>query len=122
VQPISGTVVHRVLVLTAIACCALVAASFVLFARDQLAGASKHQQNEVVSSTPVAPHPAPRLPRPEAQPRRFIDGAAQTLTSPFRSIVESDNPWVTRGIPALFAFLVYGVGLGYLARYSNGWS
>jgi len=118
-------VIHRILVLVAIGCCGLVLASFALFARDQLAGASKHQQSALVvtrpSVTQVAPPPPPRH-RVKRQPRRFIDNAADTLTSPFHSIVQSDNQWVLRGAPTVFALLVYGVGLGYLARYTRGLS
>ena len=116
-----GAVIHRALVVTAFVCCALVAASFVLFARDELAGASKHQQNEIASATPRAT-PGPKPIREEGQPRRTIDSAAHVLTTPFRSIVQSDSQWVQRGLPTIFALLLYGAGLGYLARYSRGWS
>jgi hypothetical protein len=58
----------------------------------------------------------------KAQPRRFIDGAAHTLTAPFRSIVHSNNQWVLHAIPTFFALLLYGAGIGFLARYSSGFS
>jgi hypothetical protein len=113
-------VVHRGLVIVAWICCFFVVASFSLFALDQIAGASKHQQTLITSSSTVTPIP------PEAkhhgQPRQFIDDVAHTLTSPFGSIVQSDSQWVLRGIPTIVAVLVYGVGLGYLARFSRGWS
>ncbi len=112
-------VIHRILVLLALACSALVLISFALFARDQLAGASKHQQSELASGTSPVPGTLPAI-HHVAQPRRFIDGAAHTLDSPFASIVQSDTPWVVRGVPTIFALLVYGIGLGYLARYSSG--
>jgi hypothetical protein len=111
------SVLSRALRLTASACCLLVVASFALFARDQVAGASQHQQTELVAGASAsAPSNAPS--KPHAQPRRFIDDAAKTLTAPFDAIVRSSNPWVKHGLPALFALLVYGLGLGYLARYS----
>jgi hypothetical protein len=116
-----ASVIHRVLVLTALACCALVVVSFTLFARDQIAGASKHQQNELASGAPLTPPPI-QVPRQVAQPRRFIDAAYRTLTSPFRSIVQSDSQWVLHGVPTICALLVYGLGLGYLARFSRGLS
>jgi hypothetical protein len=116
-----GAVIHRALLVTALVCCALVAASFVLFARDELAGASKHQQNEIASATPAAT-PGPKPIHEEGQPRRTIDTAAHVLTTPFRSIVQSDSQWVQRGLPTILALLLYGAGLGYLARYSRGWS
>jgi hypothetical protein len=113
-------VIHRALVLIAFGCCLLVAASFVMFARDQMAGASQTQANAVALHPTYAPPPPPK---PESQPGRFINSAARTLTSPFHSLVENSNSvWVKRLIPALLAFLVYGVGLGFLARYSRGWS
>jgi hypothetical protein len=111
-------VVHRLLVTVSVICCTLVCASFLLFARDQLAGASKHQQNELVASAPVSTG-APAKPHHTGQPRAFIDSAAHTLTSPFVSLVRSNNDWVVHGFPAAVALLVYGLGLGYLARFAQ---
>jgi hypothetical protein len=116
-----STVIHRLLVLTAVVCCLLVSASFALFARDQMAGASKHQQNEIIASAPTTAAPVP-VHQATAQPRRFIDNAADALTSPFGSIVQTDSAWVKHGLTTIFALLVYGVGLGYLARFSRGMS
>jgi hypothetical protein len=111
-------VIHRALVLTAYICCGLVIASFALFARDQMAGASKQQQTELVagSDTPSNPHAVPVV-HHHAQPRRFIDGAASTLTAPFRSFMHSDSAWSQELEGTLLALIVYGVGLGFLARY-----
>jgi hypothetical protein len=117
--PIAEHVIHRVLVLTSFACCALVTLSFTMFARDQLAGASEHQQQEIVAGSPPAPRAVP-VHTAHGQPRRFIDAAAHALTSPFDSVVLSNSAWVSRGVPALLALVVYGLGLGYLARYSAG--
>jgi hypothetical protein len=114
-------VIHRALVLIAVVLCGLVGGSFVMFARDQLAGASKHQQNELASSS-VAATPAPKPIAKEEQPRRTIDTAAHALISPFSSIVQSDSQWVQRGLPTIVALLIYGGGIGYLARYSRGWT
>jgi hypothetical protein len=116
-----GAVIHRALKLTAVVLCGLVAGSFVMFARDELAGASKHQQQEVDTSS-VASAPAPKPIDKEQQPRRTIDTVAHALTSPFSSIVQSDSQWVERGLPTIFALLIYGGGIGYLARYSRGWA
>jgi hypothetical protein len=112
----TGIVISRVFRLTAFACCALVVASFGMFARDQMAGASEHQQTELVAG--AQPTTASSAPVKHAQPRRFIDSAAKVLTKPFDAIVQSSNAWVKHGLPALFALLVYGLGLGYLARFS----
>jgi hypothetical protein len=64
------------------------------------------------------PTAASGTPVKHAEPRRFIDDAANVLTKPFEAIVQSSNLWVSHGLPALFALLVYGLGLGYLGRFS----
>jgi hypothetical protein len=105
--------------LIAVVCCGLVSISFIMFARDQIDTASIHQQNEI-NDKGLVPSPS-NAPVHHAQPRRFIDNAAGKLTSPFRSLVSHDSSlWVREVVPTLFALLLYGVGLGYLARYSNG--
>jgi hypothetical protein len=115
-----GNVIYRTLKLISLICCAFVILSFAMFARDQMAGASANQQSQLAtgSNAPVAPTPT----KPHAQPRRFIDGVAKDLTAPFDAVVQSNNAWVEHGLPAIFALLVYGLGLGYLARYSAGLS
>jgi hypothetical protein len=109
-------VIHRLLVWAALICSAFVVASFALFVHDQAAAGSQHQQSELVGSTTTT------LPAPthHGQPRRFIDGAASELESPFRSLVHSSNVWATHGVPTVLALVVYGFGLGFLARYSRG--
>jgi hypothetical protein len=111
-------VIYRSIKLAAFVCCGLILISFAMFARDQMAGASEHQQSELVAGTPSTA--APALTHRHSQPRRFIDGADKTLTSPFAAIVQSNDAWVKRGLPTIFALLVYGVGLGFLARFSRG--
>ena len=113
--------IHRLLVLVSIACCGLVLASFALFARNQLAGASKHQQTEIVAGNQVTSESVTGN-RAKGQPGKFIDGAASELTSPFRALIKTNNVWVLEIVPTLLALLVYGVGLGYLARYTDGLS
>jgi hypothetical protein len=111
-------VLRRALRTTSFLCCALVLVSFAVFANDQLAGASAHQQSELASGTAVAATSATNA--PHNQPWRFIDDAAARLTSPFTSIVSSHNVWVSHGLAVLFALLVYGVALGWVARFSSG--
>jgi hypothetical protein len=113
-------VIYRALVVTSFVCCALVAISFTLFARDQATGAAQRQQYEVASGAPPAPRRA--APKPVPQPRRFIDDAANSLTSPFQSLIQSTNPWVVHGVPAILALIVYGIGLRFLARWSLEWA
>jgi hypothetical protein len=113
----SPQVLARALVWTACVCSMLLVGSFALFARDQVSAGSKHQQGLLVAAAPGTPAPVTHR---KGQPRRFIDGAAGVLISPFRSIVASDSDWVNHGIPTIFALLLYGGGFGYLARYSRG--
>ena len=112
------SVIPRFLRLTSLVCCGLVVMSFAMFARDQMAGASEHQQSELVAGSSTTPAPAAITHR-HSQPRRFIDGAANTLTSPFSAVVKSCNPWVDEGLPTVLALLAYGIGLGYLARFAS---
>jgi hypothetical protein len=111
-------VIHRLLVSAALICSALLLASFVMFVHDQAAAGSQHQSSELVGGN-TAPAPPPAH---HSQPRRFIDGAANALDSPFRGLVHSANPWAVRGLPIVLALLVWGLGLGFLARYSRGFS
>jgi hypothetical protein len=102
-----------------------------LFALHKVSGASKTQASSV-NGTNYEPNPYGGTPiavavpvqvvhsKGVSQPKRFIDGAATLLTSPFRSIVSSDNSWVTHGLPTLFALLAYGLGIGYVARFTSG--
>ncbi|HUA49289.1 MAG TPA: hypothetical protein VMA77_28895 [Solirubrobacteraceae bacterium] len=123
VAPAADTsrVISRAIKLVSFVCCLLVVLSFGMFGLDQAAGASAHQQTELASGSNTVPVPVASS-KPHAQPRRFIDAAAKDLTAPFDAIVRSNNPWVAHGVPAVFALLVYGLGLGYLARYSSGLS
>jgi hypothetical protein len=115
-------VLHRVLAIISTVFCVLVLASFALFARDQMAAGSQHQQTAELPNAAALASSRPAAPHEHAQPRRFIDGAASALTSPFHSIVQSNNDWVDHGVPTVLALLVYGAGLGYLARFSRGFA
>jgi hypothetical protein len=124
----------RLLHYLSLACCTLVIVAFALFAQHQISHASRQQasavaptqgagvgvptqQPSVIAST--RPNPAPRPSHQTGQPKRFIDNLAGKLTSPFTGVVSSDDAWVQHGIPTLIALLVYGGGLGYLARWSS---
>jgi hypothetical protein len=100
--------------------CLIVIVSFALFAVNQTGSASAHQQealngtNERYSATTPAPAAKPSH---ESTAHKTIDEAAGKLTSPFSGITAGDSSqWVIRGVGTLMALLVYGVGVGYLAR------
>jgi hypothetical protein len=113
------SMVSRGLVMCSYICCALVIASFALFANDQLSGASKHQLAQIASGTPTSPGATPSAPRHDGA-RRFIDNASNALTSPFRLVFHSSSQWAKRLFVLICAILLYGLGLGYLARYARG--
>ncbi len=99
--------------------CVIVIASFAIFAVGQTSDASTHQQEELGGTTVAATAPTPTgtLPPRESTVHRTIDEAASALTSPFSAITAgSSSQWLVQGVDLLMALLVYGFGLGYLAR------
>lgn len=110
-------VVSRGLIACSVACCALVVLSFALFALSQASGASNNQVAEL-NGAPATGHVV-HVVHPPGQPRRFIDGASAALTSPFRSFIHSDSRWAVEIATTLLALLLYGLGLGYLARWAK---
>jgi hypothetical protein len=95
------------------AACLVVLASFAIFVVHQTSKASTHQQEEVhgapAAETKSAGH--------ESGLHKTIDKVAKKLTSPFSGITSgSSSQWVIRGVGTLMALLVYGIGLGFVAR------
>jgi hypothetical protein len=113
------SVLARALRLASIVLCLIVAASFALFAISQTSSASAHQQ-EVLNDNATAPTtgvPTRGAHHPEGSLRRTIDDASEAITSPFSAATDAtSNQWLIRGIDLLLALLVYGFGLGFLAR------
>lgn len=109
-----STLIVRLLRFASIAICLIVAASFLIFALNQTSSASGHQR-EVLGET-VTPENASAKPH-ENSIHKGIDEASETLTSPFSGIVSaSSSEWGSRAVQLILALLVYGFGLGYLAR------
>lgn len=94
----------------------IVVAGFTLFAVDEMGGASQRQQEALVNTTPSAIAPGPSQPT-GSRVRSTIDAANEVLLGPFAGVAPSDNSWVQHGVPTLLALALYGVGLGFLARY-----
>jgi hypothetical protein len=92
--------------------CLIVIVSFVIFAVDQTGSASAHQQEALNGPPATASRPAQK-----GAVHKAIDEAANELTSPFSGITAGiDSQWAVRGVGTVLALLVYGAGLGYLAR------
>jgi hypothetical protein len=105
----------KVLRLASLVICAIVIASFAIFALNQTSAASKHQSEEVSNTPSVAATTTSKA--HESGVHEAIDEASQQLTSPFAGVVSgSSSEWLTRGVELLLALVVYGLGLGYLAR------
>ena len=104
----------------ALGCSFLVFSSFALFAQDQLAGASKHQQDQLATGQPTTTSTIPvTVHHAHAQPRKFIDGAAGRLEAPFESMAPK-QAWPKHLFLVMFGLLVYGMGLGWVSRWSSG--
>jgi hypothetical protein len=116
-------VLERPLRILAIVLSLLVAAGFTLFAIDDFGRASNESRDRIAGN--ARPDPTPRAERTREErnsaPRELVDDANDLLLRPFSGLVAGDRSrWVQRGVPALLGLLVYGFGLGYLARFARG--
>jgi hypothetical protein len=109
--------------LAAISICLVTTASFGLYAINQTDSASAHQTESLATggAVPSAGTSGSQVQTSETHTtgvRGVIDEFAKALTSPFDSATESSNSeWVKRGVGLLIALLVYGFGLGFIARF-----
>jgi hypothetical protein len=111
--------------LVAIVASGLVLFGFAYFATDEMSRGSQTQQNELarqidyVDPAPIAPSPEQEADREKVNGpvREFVEDANDLLLGPFTAVVENaEDRWVTHGVPALLALLLYGLGLGMLAN------
>jgi hypothetical protein len=102
----------RVLRTASIAICLIVVVSFLLFAVNQTSTASGHQQEEL-GEKPAVTQSAAGVSH-ENGFRRSLDEVTETLTSPVSGL--SSSEWGERGLQLIFALLVYGFALGFIAR------
>jgi hypothetical protein len=110
----------------------VVLASFAMFAVDQAQNGSKQQVSKLAgelgptsaTADVNSPDPSPKTERQRekmhGQVREAIDDADDVLIKPFAGAVDSNSIWMQRGIPALLAFLLFGVGLRIAAAYLPG--
>jgi hypothetical protein len=119
------SLIVRLLRLASIVICLIVAASFLVFAINQTKSASGEQQEALggpsTSQSAGSANPnsgsAPNAKHHENKLHKALDEASEELTSPFSGIVSSaSSEWANRGIRLVLALLVYGFGLGYVAR------
>jgi hypothetical protein len=98
----------------AIAATLFLVTGFVMFAGDEMSHASA-QQVTYLSSTDSGQERAREA--HHSSVREAIDDVDDVLLRPFTGVANSSNHWVRQGIPTLLALLIYGFGLGFLARY-----
>jgi len=117
-----GSLVRLVAILTS----GIVLLGFAFFAVDEMDRGSRTQQNLLDREVKGAQYdPAPIAPTPGQEHAReqvngafheVVDDANDVLLGPFTGIVDSNDRWVTHGVPTLLALLLYGVCLGMLAN------
>jgi hypothetical protein len=102
--------------------------SFALFAINQTSQASTHQQQELAgvptttssvpaSATPAGQPSSPAAAKPKATIRTRIDEAANKITTPFSGVTSGlQGEWGNRGLNLVLTLIVYGFGLGFVAR------
>jgi hypothetical protein len=115
-------VLERILRMVAILVSAVIILSFALFAVDDLNGASQRNEAKLAQDLEANPQPAAERQREKDHGalREAIDDANDGLVSPFDGIVSKDDSrWTQRAVPALLALLVFGFGLGFLARFTR---
>ena len=119
-------VIERLLRFAAVACSLLVVAGWGWFAVDQTSAASKTSQEEIAGdSAQQDPSPDPDTERQREKTNstvhEWVDDANDVLLKPFKGVADSSSSkWVRRSVPALLALIVYGFGLGLLARVATG--
>ena len=118
------SLLSRTLHLASVLICLIVIASFTVFAVNQTSSASAHQQqvlnNEVAKPSTASASGATGASASsshESALHEAIDEASKTFTSPFDGITAGwSSEWLIRSASLGLALVVYGFGLGYLAR------
>jgi hypothetical protein len=107
--------------LLSILCSLVLLASFVMFTSDQAGDGSKQTVAQIGSNDESQPASAKTAAPKEKHSaiRKAIDGANDKLVGPFKGVVASDSPWAKHISESVLAFLVFGLGLGFLARYAS---
>jgi hypothetical protein len=110
----------RLLRLASIAISLIAVASFVTFALDQTNSASHHQQAKVNAAAPSGSATATTGSSSSGHKSALheaLDKAFSTLASPFAGVTAgSSSQWTAQVVNTLLVLLVYGFGLGFLAR------
>ncbi len=104
----------KLLRLASVLICLIVALSFIVFAANKTKSASGHQREELGETSSAIHHGTST--KKESSIHKGLDEASEELTSPFSGLASGSSEWGNRIIRLVLALLVYGFGLGYLAR------
>lgn len=97
--------------------CLIVVASFVLFVVNQTSNASKGQQRELATGSTQQTPGSSNSSNHVGTVHKTIDEVSDELTSPFSGVTSgSKNQWVIHGANLILTLLIYGFGLGFIAR------
>ena len=100
--------------------CVILVLWFAVFAVDQTKSASGHQQRQLQGQSITEEEreeEAQKLrDKKKSSIHKALDDVAESLTSPFKNLVSDNSEWLKNGELLLAALLVYGFGLGFLAR------
>jgi hypothetical protein len=108
--------------IASIVICLIAVGSFTLFVVNQTDSASTHQKRQLDEEASTSPGATPAGPPPSTHPhesslRKTLDDASEAVTSPFSAVTAgSSSEWVIRSVNLLLVLVVYGFGLGFLAR------
>jgi hypothetical protein len=107
--------------LISVVCSLILLVSFAMFAADQARHGSKQTVAKIAagdSSAVPAADQQPAKPKPHSQFRRTVDDANNKLVSPFDGVVGNSAGWSRHIALLILGFLVFGVGIGFVARYA----
>jgi len=109
--------------LISVVCSLILLLSFAMFASDEARHGSKETVAKIASgddSTAPASRQQPAKPKPKqhSEFRRAVDGANDKLVSPFSGVVTGSSGWSRHIALLVLGFLVFGVGVGFVARYA----
>lgn len=120
--------VARLVRILSVALCLIAVGWFVGFAVEQSKNASAHQQAELNGAGPQQPATPSSASAQTAKTgassqakksglREAVDKAFKTISSPFSGLTSGlSSAWTLHIVDTLLALLIYGFGLGYLAR------
>src|SRR5258707_1261079 len=100
--------------------CVILLAWFLVFAVNETKTASGHQQKQLAGQTASEEQQEEKEKASKKAHKsgvhETLDETAEALTSPFSGIVSGSSEWLKNGELLLAALIVYGFGLGFVAR------